>query len=148
MKIYGKTDNGYSRLATLDEVSGAYPLAGINMLPASSMQNTSAEFLKACGWESDFDPQKIQIDDDGLTLDSMNYDFVDISTILSTDITPSTFYTVSLSLIWANNLNGDLFFVELDSNGLGFNYPNYRDHQIHVIENLILLLLKQATILI
>lgn len=93
-------------------------------------------------------PQKIQIDDDGLTLDSMNYDFVDISTILSTDITPSTFYTVSLSLIWANNLNGDLFFVELDSNGLGFNYPNYRDHQIHGIENLILLLLKQATILI
>lgn len=132
MKIYGKTDNGYSRLATSDEVSGAYPLAGINMLPASSMQNTSADLLKACGWESDFDPNKIQIYDDGLILDSRNYDSVDINTVLSTDITPSTFYTVSLSLIWANNFNGDLFFVELDKNGIAFNGPKYRDHQIHL----------------
>ena len=135
MSIFIKDKHDYSKLATADEVNGAYPLAGINMLPASSMQNASAEFLKACGWESDFDPNKIQIDDGGLTLDSRNYDFVDLSTVLSTDITPSTFYTVSLSLIWVNNLNGDLFFVELDKNGLGFNYPNYRDHQIHLVNS-------------
>ena len=135
MSIFIKDKHDYSKLATADEVNGAYPLAGINMLPASSMQNASAEFLKACGWESDFDPNKIQIDDGGLTLDSRNYDFVDLSTVLSTDITPSTFYTVSLSLIWVNNLNGDLFFVELDKIGLGFNYPNYRDHQIHLVNS-------------
>jgi len=129
MSIFIKDKHDYSKLATADEVNGAYPLAGINMLPASSMQNASAEFLKACGWESDFDPNKIQIDDGGLTLDSRNYDFVDLSTVLSTDITPSTFYTVSLSLIWVNNLNGDLFFVELDKNGLGFNY------QIHLVNS-------------
>lgn len=135
MSINLKDGQKIYKLATADEVNGAYPLAGINMLPASSMQNTSTDLLKACGWEGDFDPNKIQIDDGGLTLDSRNYDFTDISTVLSTDITPATFYTVSLSLVWANNLNGDLFFVELDKNGIQFNYPKYRDHQIHLVNS-------------
>ena len=135
MSIFIKDKHDYSKLATADEVNGAYPLAGINMLPASSMQNTSTDLLKACGWEGDFDPNKIQIDDGGLTLDSRNYDLTDISTVLSTDIIPSTFYTFSLSLVWANNLNGDLFFVELDKNGIAFVGPKYRDHQIHLVNS-------------
>lgn len=135
MSIFIKDKHDYSKLATADEVNGAYPLAGINMLPASSMQNTSTDLLKACGWEGDFDPNKIQIDDSGLTLDSRNYDLTDISTVLSTDITPSTFYTFSLSIVWANNLNGDLFFVELDKNGISFDGPKYRDHQVHLVNS-------------
>lgn len=135
MSINLKDGQKIYKLATADEVNGAYPLAGINMLPASSMQNTSTDLLKACGWEGDFDPNKIQIDDGGLTLDSRNYDFVDISTVLSTDITPSTFYTFSLSLVWANSLNADLFFVELDKNGIQFNDSKYRDHQIHLVNS-------------